>query len=160
MKEHIHFPKWGTSVGLCRHLESILDNWLREVVSRGYKLKFPSLLPSMLLLQITWARDSLAAKRFQGFYTNLFTVPNPKEGIWPILDLKDLNYLTLVQNLYMESIRSVLASFHQGDFLASVDINHTTVSSIPSVHQGVGISASLTTPQGYSYLLNTWTISY
>lgn len=40
----------------------------------------------------------------------------------PILDLKALNCFVRVQKFLMESIRMVVASLHQGDFLASIDI--------------------------------------
>lgn len=60
-------------------------------------------------------------ERFQAFYSNLFMIP-PKKGIvWPILNLEALN--NYVRKFRMESIRSVVASLHQGDFLASIDIN-------------------------------------
>ena len=58
---------------------------------------------------------------FQGFYSNLFVVPK-KEGVRPILDLKALNCFVKVQKFRMESIRSVIAAIHQGDFMASLDI--------------------------------------
>ena len=60
-------------------------------------------------------------ERFRGFYSNLFVVPK-KGGVRPILDLKALNSFVKVQRFRMESVRSIMASLHQGDFMASLDI--------------------------------------
>lgn len=62
------------------------------------------------------------AERFQGFYSNLFTVPKKDGSVRPILDLKMLNRHVRVRKFKMESLRSVVASLERGEFLASIDI--------------------------------------
>lgn len=57
-----------------------------------------------------------------GYYSNLFTVPKLKLGIHHILDLKVICVFFQSQKFHMESFWSVIASFHLGDFLASVEI--------------------------------------
>lgn len=54
------------------------------------------------------------AERFQGFYSNLFTVPKKEGTVCPIQDLKALNCFVRVRKFRMESIRSVVVSLHLG----------------------------------------------
>lgn len=56
-----------------------------------------------------------ALERFLGFYSNLFTFPK-KEGVNLILYLEALNYFVKVGRFKFESLRSVVATLHYGDF--------------------------------------------
>lgn len=117
------------------------DSWVQEVVSTGYKIEFCSRPPTRFFLSTPSpsrasaffrALDALClqgvivpvpqAERFQGFYSNLFTVPKKDGSLRPILDLKLLNRHVRVQHFRMESLRSVVASLEQGEFLVSIDI--------------------------------------
>ncbi|CAJ0924141.1 unnamed protein product [Ranitomeya imitator] len=124
-------------------LSVVDDAWVREIVTLGYKIDFslspgrrfllsrPPKQPSHLsgLLQ---AVDSLLAsgvvvpvpyrERFSCFYSNLFVVSEKDGSLRPILDLKQLNRHLRIRRFKMESLRSVVASMEQGEFLCSVDI--------------------------------------
>ena len=57
-----------------------------------------------------------------GFYSRLFVVPKATGGFRPVLDLSILN--TFVQKTYfrMETVRSVLDSVRQDDWMVSLDL--------------------------------------
>lgn len=61
-------------------------------------------------------------EKFQGFYSNLFTVPKPDGSVRPILDLKGLNKFLCVKHFRMESVQTVAAVLQSGEFLASIDL--------------------------------------
>ena len=124
-------------------LSLISDKWVQEIIESGYKIEFLSIPPDRFFasnLKLPPDRlcalqgavlDLLAqgvvvpvppAERFQGFYSNLFTVPRKEGKVRPILDLKALNNYVRVQKFRMESIRSVVASLVHGDLMASVDL--------------------------------------
>ncbi|CAJ0968537.1 unnamed protein product [Ranitomeya imitator] len=124
-------------------LSVIHDEWVRDLVSSGYKIEFsappptrffPSRLPSSgaqsraLLCAIHSLRKSGVIvpvpehERFNGFYSDLFVVPKKDGKVRPILDLKLLNKCVRVRHFRMESLRSVISSMEKGEFLASIDI--------------------------------------
>ncbi|CAJ0962153.1 unnamed protein product [Ranitomeya imitator] len=124
-------------------LSVVHDEWVRDLVSSGYKIEFssppptrffPSRLPSSgaqsraLLCAIHSLRQSGVIvpvpehERFRGFYSNLFVVPKKDGTVRPILDLKLLNRCVRVRHFRMESLRSVISSMERGEFLASIDI--------------------------------------
>ncbi|CAJ0958249.1 unnamed protein product [Ranitomeya imitator] len=124
-------------------LSVVHDEWVRDLVSSGYKIEFssppptrffPSRLPSSaaqsraLLCAIHSLRQSGVIvpvpehERFKGFYSNLFVVPKKDGKVRPILDLKLLNKCVRVRHFRMESLRSVISSMERGEFLASIDI--------------------------------------
>ncbi|CAJ0931053.1 unnamed protein product [Ranitomeya imitator] len=124
-------------------LSVVHDEWVRDLVSSGYKIEFssppptrffPSRLPSSaaqsraLLCAIHTLRQSGVIvpvpehERFKGFYSNLFVVPKKDGKVRPILDLKLLNKCVRVRHFRMESLRSVISSMERGEFLASIDI--------------------------------------
>lgn len=71
-------------------------------------------------------------------------------GVRPILDLKDLNAFMRVHNFVLESIFSVVVSFHQGDFLVSINIKETTCT-FPSARD-VSVSYALLSGTGIANL--------
>lgn len=124
-------------------LANVGDAWVQEVVSSGYRIEFDStppirFFPSTPPPSLPQASAFLRAihvlflqgviipvpqsERFRGFYSNLFTVPKKDGSVRPILDLKMLNRHVRVRKFRMESLRSVVASLEQGEFLASIDI--------------------------------------
>ncbi|CAJ0924116.1 unnamed protein product [Ranitomeya imitator] len=56
-------------------------------------------------------------ERFSGFYSNLFVFPKKDCSLRPILDLKQLNRHLRIRRFRMESLRSVVASMEQGEFV-------------------------------------------
>ncbi|CAJ0931423.1 unnamed protein product [Ranitomeya imitator] len=116
-------------------LSVIHDEWVRDLVSSGYKIEFSAPPPTRsgaqsraLLCAIHSLRQSGVIvpvpehERFKGFYSNLFIVPKKDGKVRPILDLKLLNKCIRVWHFRMESLRSVISSMERGEFLASIDI--------------------------------------
>lgn len=105
-----------------------MDACVKKVVFRGYNatLRHPTpplihvFQPACVIIQInrsqcrpcrsSWARSYspfyLWWGRFRGSYFNLFTIPIPKRGIWPILYLKVLNNFIQASKFCMESTLS------------------------------------------------------
>lgn len=95
----------------------ISDAWVQEIVFKGYIVVFHS-MPSPVSSSLPVSRKSLSstlggllgqggivqvpvAEWFQGFQSNLFIPPRPKEGIRSILDLKTLNVFFPVHKFHM-----------------------------------------------------------
>lgn len=53
------------------------------------------------------------AKRYLGFYSNLFIIPKPHEDIHLILNLKCLNKFPKVQTFHMKSILSCINRYKE-----------------------------------------------
>ncbi|KAM4021487.1 uncharacterized protein ACNLHF_026861 [Anomaloglossus baeobatrachus] len=122
-------------------LPQVKDRWVRDILSHGYRIEFSSRPPTRFfrtsppperadaLLQavgILKAEGVVVPVPLQqqghGVYSNLFVVPKKDGSFRPVLDLTLLNKHVRTRRFRMESLRSVIASMSQGDFLASIDI--------------------------------------
>ena len=57
-----------------------------------------------------------------GFYSRLFVVPKHSGGWRPIIDLSTFNHFVVKTSFRMETLRSVLASVRQDDWMVSIDL--------------------------------------
>lgn len=110
----------------------------------GYKIEFHSFLTEILSIQpfspasfepAASGRDSSGTRMEKK--TRIQSI-HGSQGFVPMLYLMALGTLFVqIQKLEMESIRSVVASFHQGDFLASIDIKDAHLTCTSSFTRGI-----------------------
>ncbi|CAJ0956512.1 unnamed protein product [Ranitomeya imitator] len=139
--------KVGGRLLLFRHawLAVVHDEWVRDLVSSGYKINFFSPRPlSNPVFRCPPSRSGKtrpcffpgrpvaltrrshhrcpSGRKIPWFLLNLFMVPKKDGTVRPFLDLKLLNGFVKVRHFRMESLCSVIASMEHGEFLASIDI--------------------------------------
>lgn len=119
------------------------EEWVLRVLREGYKIPLHSLPPlsrsprqlvsystdsergKALDLEITSLLDKFAVEEAppnSGFYSRLFLVPKASGGFRPVIDLSLLNRHVTTTRFRMETVRTVLASIKQGDWMTSVDL--------------------------------------
>ena len=121
------------------------DPWVSTVLKEGYQIPFLSLpplssspvnfnsyqkgSPQFLALEVEIQKliqkaavEEIVPPLTPGFYSRIFVVKK-REGEWrPIIDLSILNLFIRKEHFKMETSRSVLQSIHQGDWMASLDL--------------------------------------
>ncbi|XP_029441229.1 uncharacterized protein LOC115080906 [Rhinatrema bivittatum] len=118
------------------------DQWVLDVISRGYALDFaqrprPGFMVSPCgfsekrqafrdTIRHLLALGAIVPVPFRelrgGRYSIYFLVPKKEGTFRPILDLKGVNRCLRVPRFRMETLRSVIASVRQGEFLATLDL--------------------------------------
>ena len=120
------------------------EPWVVEVLREGYRIPFlsppplspvPIPMPSynplstkgvaleeVTLGLVTKGVVELAPLPSPGFYSRLFVVWKTSGSWRPVIDLSTLNRFVDMSHFQMETIQSVLISFRQGDWMASIDL--------------------------------------
>lgn len=120
-----------------------LNHFVREVVQLGHSIPFLDVPPTghgvvetqgdlqrLALLEeevagllVKGAVERVPSQEVgKGWYSTYFLVAK-KTGDWrPILNLKPLNRLLQIDSFKMETLRNVILSCHQGEWLASLDL--------------------------------------
>ncbi len=88
-------------------------------------------------------RNVPPAQSESGLYTRYFLVPKKEGVLWPILDLRLLNY-TLMKRLFrMITLKQILPQICPGDWFMSLDLKEGLASRTPSLN---GVSGLCTSP--------------
>ncbi|XP_063775051.1 uncharacterized protein LOC134910673 [Pseudophryne corroboree] len=122
---------------------SQVDPWVFQVISQGYRLEFEtsppcrflkSALPAtpsareavLVAIQKLYSQQVIVKvpllQQGKGYYSTMFVVPKPDGSVRPILNLKSLNTYIKRFKFKMESLRAVIASLDEGDYMVSLDI--------------------------------------
>ncbi|XP_041446855.1 uncharacterized protein LOC121403130 [Xenopus laevis] len=124
--------------------QSISDQWVLDLLKRGYRIEFLSVPTLNFFLVSPMPRGQEKKKaleeyvqilldqevvvpvpqeeREKGIYSLLFLVKKASGGWRPVLDLKKLNSLVHLQKFKMESINTIIAAVQAGDWLLSIDL--------------------------------------
>ena len=117
------------------------DQWVLEVVTRGYRLDFEKIPPfsglrntflrsgqSTLSEEVEGLLEKCAVEpvppgqEMDGFYSTYFLIPKKDGGIRPILNLKRFNVFLRKHKFKMESLQSIIPVMCQGQWMASIDL--------------------------------------
>ncbi|MGL5566561.1 MAG: hypothetical protein ACRDC4_12635, partial [Plesiomonas sp.] len=58
----------------------------------------------------------------QGFFSRYFLVPKKDGGLWPILDLRRLNFALCKARFKMLTLKFIIAQIRAGDWFVSIDL--------------------------------------
>ena len=113
----------------------INDNWVLQIVKKGYKLEFIERIPhtgirktnvsakelKTLLIEVDQLfgknaiENVLVKERLEGFYSTLFLVPKKTGDLRTVINLKPLSNFLQKKHFKMNSLNSVLNLVQKGD---------------------------------------------
>ena len=120
------------------------DKWVLDVISKGLSLNFKGSLPPLssvpkeihlpkdpekrriLLQAVDEMVEKAAVSKCQevepAFFAHLFVVPKLTSGWRPVIDLHVLNRFLAVPHFKMETVHSIRAQLHQGEYVVVLDL--------------------------------------